>query len=289
MTEDDAVASAGPPAMSISPPADPSPPPRAYPTIGQAVVLLLLFGLITVVGAILVAMMTERHSVARFLGSGAFLVGTIGFVTYVGFRRSGEAAGLVFPLRQVPARFERAVVVLLTGALLLSMGLTMGLERVWARPATMREMERRFLSGHGSLASAIVVIAVLGPIAEELLFRGLILRGFLRNYGTRKAILASAVLFALYHLNPWQMPGALVIGIVFGVWRVGTGSLWPSILGHVTANGVAILASAAAQKHPLASAAANPDASVVAWILASALLLLGLGARLWSRAQLQET
>ena len=48
----------------------------------------------------------------------------------------------------------------------------------------------------------IIAVVVVAPVIEELLFRGLILRGFLSHYSTRKAILASAIIFGLFHLNP---------------------------------------------------------------------------------------
>jgi uncharacterized protein len=281
LSDDDAAASAPPPAIPIPPAVDPGPPPRPYPAIGQAVVLLLLFAAFAVGGGVFTAIATKKDSLARFLANGAFLVGALGAVAYVGFRRSGEPADRVFPLRPFSPRFLPALIVLLAGSLLLVAGLNVGLEKVWPKPASLREMERHLIGGEGSLTSALLVVAILGPIAEELLFRGVILQGFLRNYGARKAILASAALFALYHLNPWQMPLALVLGVLFGVWRVGTGSLWPSIVGHALTNSVPVMV-AARSHHPARSA---PDGSAVAWIFATALILLWLGDRLWRRAR----
>jgi membrane protease YdiL (CAAX protease family) len=69
----------------------------------------------------------------------------------------------------------------------------------------------------------------------------MILNGFLTRYTVRKALLLSALLFAILHLNPWQMPAAFVWGIVFGWWLVETRSLWPCLFGHAVANGVPIV------------------------------------------------
>jgi membrane protease YdiL (CAAX protease family) len=79
-------------------------------------------------------------------------------------------------------------------------------------------------------------MVVVAPVAEEFLFRGLILHGFLRNYSRRKAVLSAALLFALFHLNPWQLPGTFIMGLVLGWWLSETGSLLPCLLGHVLAN-----------------------------------------------------
>jgi len=79
---------------------------------------------------------------------------------------------------------------------------------------------------------------VLAPVAEELFFRGFVLRGFLARYSVRKAVIASTVLFALLHLNPWQGVMALPLGALFAWLFLRTGSLGPCILGHACANGL---------------------------------------------------
>lgn len=56
---------------------------------------------------------------------------------------------------------------------------------------------------------------LLGPIAEEVFFRGLMLRS-LERYGKRFAILASSALFALMHGNLLQLPIAFLTGLVLG-------------------------------------------------------------------------
>jgi len=98
--------------------------------------------------------------------------------------------------------------------------------------------------GHTPRWEAFVrLVVIVAPLTEELLFRGLILRGLLRHYTTRTAIIASAVLFGVFHLNPWQFLGATVLGVLFAWIFVRTGSLYPCIFGHAFANGVPLIAS----------------------------------------------
>ncbi len=78
---------------------------------------------------------------------------------------------------------------------------------------------------------------LVAPVTEEFLFRGLILQGFLARYSATKAVFWSALLFALFHLNPWQFAGALVLGLLFGWVVVQTGTLVPGVIGHAVANG----------------------------------------------------
>jgi membrane protease YdiL (CAAX protease family) len=80
-------------------------------------------------------------------------------------------------------------------------------------------------------------IAIIPPIVEELLFRGMILQS-LRKYGDGFAVVASAVLFALFHGNFVQIVFAFIAGLVMAHVVVRTGSLWTSILIHFINNGI---------------------------------------------------
>jgi uncharacterized protein len=83
---------------------------------------------------------------------------------------------------------------------------------------------------------AILFGCVVAPFLEEMLFRGVILRSFLRQYSRTKAILASAALFGLAHLNVYQLITAFAVGIVAGWLYERTRSLWPCILLHASYN-----------------------------------------------------
>ncbi len=67
------------------------------------------------------------------------------------------------------------------------------------------------------------------PIAEEILFRGLILRS-MQPYGKRFAILGSAILFGLFHGNLVQSPYAFAIGLILGYVTVEHSILWAMVL-----------------------------------------------------------
>ncbi|MDD3927375.1 MAG: CPBP family intramembrane metalloprotease, partial [bacterium] len=95
--------------------------------------------------------------------------------------------------------------------------------------------------GGASLWATFVTVVVIAPLTEEFFFRGLVLRGFLDNYGVGKAIFVSALLFGLLHLNPWQFAGAIILGLVFGWWYVRTASLWPCLIGHAVNNAIPVI------------------------------------------------
>lgn len=84
--------------------------------------------------------------------------------------------------------------------------------------------------------SGPLLAIVVGPATEEFLFRGLILRGLLARWKPWTAILLSAVLFAAMHLNPAQLPIALLLGLVLGWTYVRTRSLGLCLLVHALNN-----------------------------------------------------
>lgn len=89
----------------------------------------------------------------------------------------------------------------------------------------------------------ILCIAVLGPILEELLFRGAITKTLLQKYDPAKAIIISALIFGVFHINPVQVVGASLIGLVLGWCYYKTASLIPCILLHILNNSLSVYIS----------------------------------------------
>jgi len=83
---------------------------------------------------------------------------------------------------------------------------------------------------------AFISIVVLAPLLEELLFRGIILDGYLKNYSPANSILISAFLFALIHGNLAQGIGAFIMGLVAGLLYWRTKSLLLCIALHFSNN-----------------------------------------------------
>lgn len=84
------------------------------------------------------------------------------------------------------------------------------------------------------------IVGLLAPMAEELVFRGAVMRQLLASrISPLVAILVSALLFALIHANPAQMPHAFLSGLLLGwlYWR--TGSIVPAVAYHWVNNTIA--------------------------------------------------
>ena len=83
------------------------------------------------------------------------------------------------------------------------------------------------------------VLCLLVPFAEEVAFRGAVLRSLLGSFRNHWAAIAiSAVFFAVVHGNPVQMPHAFLVGLLLGWMYYRTGSILPGVVLHWVNNTV---------------------------------------------------
>lgn len=84
----------------------------------------------------------------------------------------------------------------------------------------------------------VVSVAVVAPIVEEFIFRGLIMTRLSRVMSGWLAVLLSAAVFGLCHGELVWFCYAFVLGAFFGLIDLRAGSILPSILGHVMFNAI---------------------------------------------------
>jgi len=89
--------------------------------------------------------------------------------------------------------------------------------------------------------SSLLMMVILAPLFEEVFCRGIILRGLLKHMSPLKAILWSAFMFGVIHLNPWQAIPAFLIGSLMGWVYWKTRSIWATIFIHFVNNGFSYL------------------------------------------------
>ncbi|MEO5687009.1 MAG: CPBP family intramembrane glutamic endopeptidase [Burkholderiaceae bacterium] len=94
-----------------------------------------------------------------------------------------------------------------------------------------------FDSMAGNDFATLLLACVIAPVVEEMLFRGIILRGFLQRHTRAQAIWASSVLFGLAHMNIYQFVAALLMGAASGWLYTRARSLVPCIALHAAYNG----------------------------------------------------
>lgn len=136
------------------------------------------------------------------------------------------------------------VLLLVPGLLLVEGWLNQALTQLI--PESDWEAEAFAQMSDGSLV-AVLSVCVFAPVLEEMLFRGVILRGLLQRYPPGVAIVHASAVFGLAHLNIYQFCGAMLSGMVMGWLYERTRSLWPGIVLHAAYNtGVTWLAQQAA-------------------------------------------
>lgn len=86
----------------------------------------------------------------------------------------------------------------------------------------------------------ILVIGGSAALAEEFLFRGIILRGY-EHFGSKTAILSSGILFGILHMKTQSVMATVFLGILIGYLAYKTGSILASMIYHFFNNVIAIL------------------------------------------------
>lgn len=77
---------------------------------------------------------------------------------------------------------------------------------------------------------------IIAPFCEEIFFRGFLLPGLLHELSPVWAVVISALLFAIAHVDPGSFVPLFVIGLCLGFLRLRSGSTWASISLHVLNN-----------------------------------------------------
>lgn len=91
-----------------------------------------------------------------------------------------------------------------------------------------------------NFAAVFLVGAVVAPIVEELIFRGLIYQWLRARSNVVVAVLVSAAIFSVAHVEPVLMPALFGVGLVLALAFEWSRSLWITILLHFFQNALAI-------------------------------------------------
>lgn len=193
---------------------------------------LIVFGLaLPVIGFAVVRLLPNREMLTVL---GAFFL--IGFLSViVAVAPLGKAAFPALGLR--PANWKYPVFGAL-GTLFLSVAVSQfGIE-----PQGMKQVIEVVREPH-ELVLSLLLLSVLAPIVEELVFRGLLYGWIAGRWGGTAGLVVSSLAFAAAHYEPAHVILVLPLGFLFGWLRRRTDSLLPSLFSHVMNNGFALLAA----------------------------------------------
>ncbi|WP_377155708.1 lysostaphin resistance A-like protein [Roseateles sp. UC29_93] len=137
---------------------------------------------------------------------------------------------------------------------------------------------RAFTELHQPSLSMALMVCVVAPVVEEMLFRGVLLRGFLQRYPRGLAIGYSALYFGVAHLNIYQFCLAFLLGLLLGLLYERGRSLMPCIALHAAFNTTGFLLSDPGEGTSDAGSAIAAGASAGSLLWLTALIAAVIGA-----------
>jgi membrane protease YdiL (CAAX protease family) len=141
---------------------------------------------------------------------------------------------------------------------LVAAGVEPWLERVWPTPAALRETLQRMVipaSGARPIVVDLLALALVPAVAEELLFRGILWGALQRRLGVAATLLATSVIFGLYHGSIHRFVPAMLGGLLLGSVRASSGALLPAIAFHFANNAGVLVALHLGYENPPATLA----------------------------------
>jgi uncharacterized protein len=217
---------------------------KYYPTTIDAIHLLVLYIFLQSLIDFPLAMYDYTHD-TNYLSNhwinffSNFLI--TGFIFYYGFKRTTSSLKQAFALKTFNVLLIIPLLFILPGLQHLVGYLNIIVEKVLPAPGWFWELFDRIFQNRFGFWGTLFKVAILAPVIEEALFRGIIMHGFMKNYKPWYAILISALLFSLFHLNPWQMTYTFFLGILLGWLMVRTRSLPLAIIAHSLNNLLVLL------------------------------------------------
>lgn len=216
---------------------------NVYPGFWHAVLLCVTFVAVQVV--FLVAFTVIEAFLRIELATHPAVMGAVNLIACATVMRMAWLIGR--PAHSEVFAFHRISLVAVLGVTLASAGAMILLSEVdnlvrfvLPVPEEVARIFKDLSSPSRHVWASVFLLVLVAPLTEELMFRGLILPGFLRRFGVVKSFLLSAFLFGAVHLNPWQFVSASALGILFAWWYARTNSLVPSLIGHALVNAMAV-------------------------------------------------
>lgn len=215
-----------------------------YPTFLGAAHLVILYMFIQTVIDFPLAVWDYYHGteyLSNTLKNVLLQAGSILFILYYGYRRANTRLKELFPFRRFNPLILIPTTLFLMGAHVFLEEINLAVDRLIPAPPWFMELFSRLFENEYGIYGTALKVVIIAPLIEELIFRGIIMHGFMRNYSAFTAILVSALFFALFHLNPWQFPATFLLGMLLGWLMVITRNILACIAGHAINNLLVLL------------------------------------------------
>jgi hypothetical protein len=217
---------------------------RQYPTIIQSIHLVILYIFIQTLVDFPLALIdyyqdTEYlyHPLKKIILG----IGSVLFILWYGFKNTGNPVKEVFPLKKFNPVLIPLIIFFLAGTHQLLNIVNQWVDRAIPPPPWFWELFNKIFENDFGFLGAFMKVVIIAPVVEELIFRGVVMHGLMRNYSRATAVFYSGLLFALFHLNPWQFPATFVLGLLLGWLMIRTKNIGLAITGHAINNLLVLL------------------------------------------------
>lgn len=163
----------------------------------------------------------------------------VGFIVLFTSIRKGVGIAEYLGLKRITAKQILAVLGIMAGFIIISDGLGLLVDR-----SASNEFMANTYSTSVWPALLWVSLIIFAPIFEEVFFRGFLFEGFRQSrLGPVGAVGLTALAWAALHIQYgiYDIAVIFLLGILFGVDRIKTGSLWSTIIMHAFTNMVALI------------------------------------------------
>lgn len=214
------------------------------PSIKKAVWLILsgigIGFLVSIILMIILAAPTDVRKIQLIL-----LVGELFMIIPILLWGSRQRLSIVELLRfhLLPAPATVATVPIALGLTIIVDALDHLAQKIFPPPEQLARIgELLKITDWRSALLVIGIVVIIAPLVEELLFRGFLQRVLEYRLGDiTRAVLISALVFALMHFNIWWVVQIYVLGVFMGYLAWRTNSVWPSFIIHACNNGWSIV------------------------------------------------
>jgi membrane protease YdiL (CAAX protease family) len=102
-----------------------------------------------------------------------------------------------------------------------------------------------------SVGLALLSFVIIGPLVEEIVFRGLLFGALAKNLGVLGSAVITALVFGAVHGDVVLFPTLVAIGFIAAVAYAGTGNLWVAVILHALNNsvGAIVIVASSLAKH----------------------------------------
>ncbi len=208
----------------------------------------------------------EHYMTCKIVGSLAAIP-----VVYADYKRDKMLSGR-YGLKDLITAVQIKQVLMIVG---ITICLSVGLNNVISM-SPLVQMSEEYQNASDAFYGSTFGLEILGsalitPFLEELLHRGVVFGRLRRRMDMWPAVLVSALVFAMLHFNIVQFIYAFLLGIVFALLVEKSGRLYPAVIAHIVANGLAVI------RTETGFLAGTVDGSVVAWTISIGCVGVGIG------------